>query len=240
MLRMGILDILLLGIIAVYVIFGMYRGFMFSALNTASYFLAWIASYLLHPLVSWLFGHGKFMTFLMSYTEGAAKLNLVSVEQVYLPVQNLDATAINQLVDKSSLVSPYANLVKHNMINQSLDSKGLTTVGEYFDHTVANATLNILSMLLLFLIFRLAIGLIITATNATHPFPVLKHYDGLLGALLGLVRGAFACYLLISLLPVFLSVVDVASISEYVMKCPLVRFFYASNFVLLLTRGTIL
>lgn len=237
---MGLLDLILIGVIAVYIVFGMYRGFLFSALHTASCFVSWIAAYLLHPLLSWLLGGGKLTAFLINYTEGAAKLNLVSIDRVYMSVSSLDASAINGLVDKSSLVSPFANLVKQNMINQSLADKGLTTVGEYFNYTLAYATLNILSMLLLFLVFRLIIGLIINATNATHPFPVLKHYDGLLGALLGLVRGAFACYLLVALLPVALSIVDADAITAAAVASPLLNFFYASNFVLLLTRGTIL
>ena len=237
---MGIMDVIMLCVIAVFVVFGMYRGFLFSALNTASYFISWIAAYVLHPLMSWLLGGKKLISFLINYTEGAAKLNMVSIDRVYLPVSSLDASAVNELVDKSTLVSPFANLVKQNMINQSLADKGLTTVGEYFNHTVAYATLNILSMLLLFLVFRIIVGLIINASNATHPFPVLKHYDGLLGGLLGLIRGIFSCYLIVALLPVVLSVIDAAAITSYVASFPLLKFFYSSNFVLLLTRGTIL
>ncbi len=237
---MGIVDILILCFIAVYVVFGMYRGFVFSALSTVSCFVSFLAAYLLHPLLSWALSGSKFMTMLTSYTEGAAKLNLVAVDQVYLPVKNLDAAAINELVDKSSLVSPFDNLIKQNMVHQSLANKGVLTVGEYFNSTVANASLNILSMLLLFLLFRLLIGLFINATNTAHPFPVLKHYDGLLGALMGLARGAFICYMIVALLPIALSIMDSPTLTQTVMSFPLVRFFYASNFVLLLTKGTIL
>jgi uncharacterized membrane protein required for colicin V production len=237
---MGILDFVLLGWIAIFVVFGIYRGFLVSAAKTASYFVSFIAAYLLHPLLSMLLSGKSVISILINYTEGAAKLNLVSINQVYLPVSSLDAGAINNLVDKSKLVSPFANLVKQNMIGQTLASKGLTTVGDYFNYSVAYATLNILTMLLLFIIFRFAIGLIIDAMSEAHPFPVLKHYDGLLGGILGFVRGVFSCYLIVALLPVALCIVDASSISEYVLSFPLLRFFYSSNFVLLLTRGRIL
>ena len=237
---MGIVDILIVAFLAVYVVFGIYRGFLFSALSTISCFVAFIAAYLLHPLLSWALGGGRIMTMITNYTEGAAKLNLVAIDQVYLPVKNLDASAINDLVDKSTLVSPFDNLIKHNLLNQSLANKGLVTVGEYFNSTVANATLNILSMLLLFMVIRLVIGLFISATNTTRPFPVLKHYDGLLGGLIGLIRGAFVCYMIAALLPIVLTIIDSSTLTQAVMSLPLVRFFYTSNFVLLLTKGTIL
>jgi len=236
---LGIMDILLMCFVAVFVIFGMYRGFLLSTINTASYFISWIVAYLLHPAVALLFGGKKLITFLINYTEGAAKLNLVSVEQVHMPVSSLDAASVNNLVDKSTLVSPFANLVKKNMINQAFADKGLTTVGEYFNYTVAYAALNILAMLFLFLVLRLCVGFIINAASATHPFPVLKHYDGLLGALMGLVRGVFCCYLLVAMLPVALSVIDAAAISQYMLASPLISFFCNSNFVLLLTRGVV-
>jgi uncharacterized membrane protein required for colicin V production len=237
---LGIVNVAIVLFIGVYVVFGMYRGFLHSALSAISCFVSFIAAYLLHPLLSWALSRGSFMTTVISYTEGAGKLNLVSIDQVYLPVKNLTATAINDLVDKSSLVSPYDNLVKQNMVNQSLAGKGLLSVGDYFDSTVAYASLNILSMLLLFLIFRIAIGIFLAAVNTTHPYPVLKHYDGLMGALMGLVKGVFICYMLVALLPVLLSIVDSSTLTEKLLSVPLVKFFYSSNFVLLLTRGTIL
>ncbi len=237
---MGIVDMLIIVFLAVYVVFGIYRGFLFSALSSLSSFAAFITAYLLHPLLSWAIGRGRLMTMITSYTEGAAKLNLVAIDQVYLPVQNLDAAAINELVDKSTLVSPFDNLIKHNMLNQSLANKGLVGVGEYFNSTVANASLNILSMLLLFMVIRLVIGLFISATNSTHPFPVLKHYDGLLGGLIGFIRGAFICYIITAILPIVLTIIDSSALTQAVMSMPLVRFFYTSNFVLLLTKGTIL
>lgn len=235
---MNLLDLAVLIVIALCIMFGCYRGFLASALKAASFFISWILAYLIHPLLSWLLGTDGVIRTLVNYTEGAAKLKLVSMEQAYLPVSAVDPSQLNEIVGKSTLVSPFTNMVKHNITAQNLADKGLTTVGQYFDYTVAYATLNIFSFLLLFIVFRLILGLIINLMDATRPLPVLKHYDTLLGGLMGALRGFFGLYLVGALVPVALSVFNMTD--TVLQGAPLLRFFYQSNFILLLMRGTIL
>lgn len=235
---MSILDIAVLVVIALCVLFGCYRGFFTSALKAASFFVSWILAYLIHPLLSWLLGTDGVIRTLVNYTEGAAKLKMVSMEQAFLPVSSVDPSQLNDIVSKSSLVSPFTNMVKQNITAQNLADKGLTTVGEYFDYTVAYATLNIISFILLFIVFRLILGLLINLMDATHPLPVLKHYDTLMGGLMGALRGFFGLYLVGALVPVALSVFNMTD--AVLQGAPLLRFFYQSNFILLLMRGTIL
>lgn len=238
---MNLLDLALILVIVVSVMLGAYRGFVVSALKTASFFVSWILAYLLHPLLSWMLGGQGMMQTLINYTEGAAKLKFdTPLQMVTTPITQLDASTLNGLVNDSSLVSPFGNLVKSNMASQAFASQGLTTVGEYFNYTVANATLNILTFLLLFLVFRFICGVVINATDATHKFPVLRHNDVLAGALTGLLRGVFACYVIMALAPIVLSVLNVAMVTDYVVSAPLGGFFYKSNFILLLMRGTVL
>lgn len=236
---MSIFDIMLVLIIAVCILFGAYRGFLVSAFKTGSFFVSWVIAYILHPLVAWIFsGKGVIQT-LINYTEGAAKLNLVSVEQIYLPVKDLPADTLNELVNSSNLVSPFNNLVKQNIVSQEFASRGLTTVGEYFDYTVAYATLNILAFIAVFILARVLLGVLINATDAVHHFPVLKHYDTLLGGVMGLLRGVFTCYVLVALLPIALSIFNVPAITQMVTQSPLCNFFYQSNFILLLMGGSV-
>ena len=142
-------------------------------------------------------------------------------------------------MNNSSLVSPFGNLVKSNIASQAFASQGLTTVGDYFNYTVAYATLNIITFLILFFVFRIICGVIINATDATHKFPVLRHNDVLAGSLTGLLRGVFACYIVMALAPVALSILNVPVVTDYVLSAPLAGFFYKSNFILLLMRGKV-
>ena len=234
---MNLLDLALIIVIAVSVLLGAYRGFVVSALKTASFFVSWILAYLLHPLLSWAMSGPGMMQTLINYTEGAAKLPYdTPLAMITTPIAQVDAATLNNLVNNSSLVSPFGNLVKSNIASQAFASQGLTTVGDYFNYTVAYATLNIITFLILFLVFRILCGIIINATDATHKFPVLRHNDVLAGSLTGLLRGVFACYIVMTLAPVALSILNVPVVTDYVLSAPLAGFFYKSIFILLLMR----
>ena len=237
---MNLLDLALIIVIVVSVLLGAYRGFVVSALKTASFFVSWILAYLLHPLLSWAMSGQGMMQTLINYTKGAAKLPYdTPLAMITTPITQVDAATLNDLVNNSSLVSPFGNLVKSNIASQAFASQGLTTVGDYFNYTVAYATLNIITFLILFFVFRIICGVIINATDATHKFPVLRHNDVLAGSLTGLLRGVFACYIVMALAPVALSILNVPVVTDYVLSAPLAGFFYKSNFILLLMRGKV-
>ena len=226
---MNLLDLALIIVIVVSVLLGAYRGFVVSALKTASFFVSWILAYLLHPLLSWAMSGQGMMQTLINYTEGAAKLPYdTPLAMITTPITQVDAATLNDLVNNSSLVSPFGNLVKSNIASQAFASQGLTTVG-----------LNIITFLILFFVFRIICGVIINATDATHKFPVLRHNDVLAGSLTGLLRGVFACYIVMALAPVALSILNVPVVTDYVLSAPLAGFFYKSNFILLLMRGKV-
>lgn len=237
---MNLLDLALIFVILISVLLGAYRGFVVSALKTASFFVSWILAYLLHPLLSWAMSGQGMMQTLINYTEGAAKLPFdTPLAMVTTPITQVDAATLNDLVSNSSLVSPFGNLVKSNIASQAFASQGLSTVGDYFNYTVAYATLNIITFLILFFVFRIICGVIINATDATHKFPVLRYNDVLAGALTGLLRGVFACYIIMAVAPIALTILNVPVVTDYVLSAPLAGFFYKSNFILLLMRGKV-
>lgn len=237
---MNLLDLALIFVILISVLLGAYRGFVVSALKTASFFVSWILAYLLHPLLSWAMSGQGMMQTLINYTEGAAKLPFdTPLAMVTTPITQVDAATLNDLVSNSSLVSPFGNLVKSNIASQAFASQGLSTVGDYFNYTVAYATLNIITFLILFFVFRIICSVIINATDATHKFPVLRYNDVLAGALTGLLRGVFACYIIMAVAPIALTILNVPVVTDYVLSAPLAGFFYKSNFILLLMRGKV-
>ena len=67
---MNLLDLALIIVIVVSVLLGAYRGFVVSALKTASFFVSWILAYLLHPLLSWAMSGQGMMQTLINYTDG--------------------------------------------------------------------------------------------------------------------------------------------------------------------------
>lgn len=236
----GALDILAVLIILVCIILGMYRGFVVSIFKLAAFFVSWVISFIFSPLIAGLFATENTLNLIISYTEGMLKLNVTSgniITQAYTLVNTLDHEGIIRIVDSSDLVHPYTSLVKQNMLNQTLAGKGLVTVGEYFDHTVAYATLHIVCFLALFIIVRTIIGFIINIYDYKKPFPVLKHFDSAMGGLVGFFRGFFICYAVFAITPVVLTIISIDALTESVNSSSLASFFFNSNMILSVIRG---
>lgn len=236
---MNLVDLFTLLAIAICIVLGMYRGFAVSALKAASFFVSWVVAYLLHPLLSMLLGTDGMLSMLINYTEGTGKLGAADIFQTKAAVTGFSQAQLGQMVDSSDLVFPYNNLVKKALTSQSFANKGLTTIGDYFNTAVANATLNIITFVMIFLIVRIILGVMINAADSASPLPMLKHHDMLLGGMVGALRGCFTCYVLFAFAPIILNILNISAITDYVMSSSIGFFFVKSNFLLLLIRGTI-
>ena len=232
---MNLIDLLVLIILGFFVVISMYRGFLHSVLKGAADLVSWVAALILHPLLSMIVGSRGTIAFLSNYVEGATKLaDAASISRV---VAEVPQEELIQIVDTSSLVSPFGRLVRGNLLHLSFEGRGLTTVGEYFDETVAQVALHILCFLLLFVVIRLALGIYINIVDYKRPFPVLVRYENSFSAIAGLVRGLLFCYVLFTMMPIILSVFDVKLIVDYINSSLLGSFFYKTNLFLLLVGG---
>ena len=237
----GALDIFALIVIFVCIMLGMYRGFAVSILKLAAYFVSWLLSFIFSPLLGSLFATQGNINSLISYTEGLLKLNVTGsgniITQSYTLVGTLDYASLNDIVDSSDLVNPYNHLVKQNMIQQSFADKGLVNVGEYFNNTVAYATLHIICFLALFIIIRSLLGFLINVYDYKKPFPVLKHYDSAMGGLVGVFRGFLICNVFFAVVPIILTVLSIDALTESVNTSNIASFFLNSNMILSVIRG---
>lgn len=233
---MNLIDLMLLIIIAVCVVFDMYRGFMVSAYRMGAFIISTLSGMILAPVLSWIFGTQGILNTLIGYTEGSLKI--AEIETANLPVSSLQSGQINDIVQSSSVVSPFNRLIVGNVNSQAFANQGLTTVGEYFDYTVAHATLHIICFIVVFLLVRIVLGILINSADGIYGFPVLKTHDTMLAGLCGLVRGICNCYVLFTLLPIVLSVLNITIITDYVSASFFGSFFYKTNIILALVGGT--
>jgi len=232
---MNLIDLLIFVIFVFFAVFAMYRGFLNSALKAAGTLVSAIAAMILHPLLALILGSRSVINFLITYTEGSLKLS--DTLYVTMPVAGQSEAQLMEIVDKSSLSMPFSGLVRKNLTSMCFEGRGLTTIGEDFDETVAQASLNILCFFLLFLIFRLIVGIYINVMDYKRPFPVLVQHELPFAALAGVVQAFVLCYCVFMLMPFLLSVFDVPVIVSYVNSSFLGSLFYKTNIFLLLIGG---
>ena len=190
---MNILDMAILAILIINLVIGIYNGFLVTILNIIAYFASWILGFLLYPTVSKsIIANTQILDSIIYYTNFSSRL--ASFEEKSLSVMNLNAEQMAGIVENAQIPHPFNKVILSNLANNSL--KGLSTLGEYFDYSVANIIINILSFLIIFFIVRLIFAIIIGIAKVIKGVPVLKQLDSLMGAGLGFVRGILILYVI--------------------------------------------
>lgn len=226
---MNVVDIVIIGVIAITVISGMYRGFISSLMSTANFFISWVASYTIYPsITSALLSNDGILDTLYYYTDAASKLGTgVARTQVAQASDSL----IQSAIDSISLPAPFDALLRQNVATQAFAGIDLTTIGDYVNQTIVTVVLNVVCFLGVFIVCFLALNLLVALLNYVFKFPALKHFDAITGGVLGFVRGYFLVFLLFTLVPILLTALPVQAITDYINASALGAHFLESNFI---------
>jgi len=235
---LSILDWVVVVIILYATLTGIYRGFIHSIASLGAFFLSWGVAALFSPLLSASFLKNQSVyDFVYNYTEGSELLT--NFEDTKLLIQNLSADKIKALISESNLPAPFSSLMLSNVSGSVFSDQGVTTLGEYYNLTIANVCVNILSFFLVFFIARAILAFAINAANFTFKFPVLHMYDSTIGGVFGFLSGVFLTYAVFILTPMVLIVQPLQQVYDIVYGSVFADLFYSSNFLLNFIRGVI-
>lgn len=232
---MNYVDYIVLSILSICLLIGVYNGFVVSSLGFLSSLFSWLVSLTFYPSLSKFIiqRYPDLIKNLIFYTEGASKVK--SIEEQALVVSSLTQEQIIDIVNRAKLPPPFDRLLLHNMLNKTLPD--LTTVGEYFNYSIAYIILNIICFITLFLIIRIICQIGISITREVIGLPVLKKYNGLAGAGVGVLRGFFLISLLFSLVPIILILVPLDIIYLLIENSSMGEFFFETNIFTNFIRG---
>ena len=226
---MNIIDIIVLGLLALFLMNGIYRGFLPSVMNLAGTFISWIIAFLGYPLVSRKFIGMKLFDSMHFYIEGAEKVG--NVELARQPITAFTEVELENLVGNAKLASPYNVSVLENLKNHAFEAEGLTTVGEYFDATIYYTIVNILAFAVLFICVYVILMVITNAAGFSFDLPELRHFDRPLGGAIAVVRGFFFMYVLFLIIPIALILLP-ELITKFINSSFMSSIFYDGSIIL--------
>jgi uncharacterized membrane protein required for colicin V production len=234
---MNFLDALILGVLAISSIAAAYKGFVGSVLDLVSFFASWIAALIFSPVLSrYIIEHHPYLLqILITFSEGALRID--SIEDRTLPVSVISSERISQLVGEANFPYPFDRLLLSNL--QDLALENLNTLGEYFNHSIANILLNIITFVSIYFAIRILFTILTSIARGIVGLPVLKHMDWLLGTGFGLVRGLLIVNLLFLFLSVVLVLVPVDLLRSYIENSLMADFFTEFNIFSAFLRGRI-
>ena len=230
---MNLLDIAVLFVILLFILNGLYRGFLPSLLNLCGFFVSWVASFLLYPVLSARLMRSGFFSSLKFYIEGAERIGTgEAFELSKLSVQDISPQMLNNILDNASLPPPYDKAVAYNVSNRVYADKGIETLGDYFNETIFNVIMNIFSFLIIFICLMVVLNLLTNAFSFAVKLPELRHFDMLTGALTAVIRSFFFLFVMFTAIPVILVLLPVSFVTDMVNSSVACSIFYSGSIIL--------
>ena len=234
---MNPVDWVVLGILAVSVLFGLYRGFVASVASMGGCLISLAASFWLSPKVAeFLQNNTDLSNTLMSYADATTRLKDSTLSS--LPVQGLTSDTISNILGRASLPAPLDKLLQSNLEQQVYRVANIPQdVGHYVTQTIVSALMNVLCFVITFVVLLILFHIIVNLLKAVFRFPVLKQLNALAGGAFGLLRGALLCFVLFALMPLLQTVIPVEGLDEMVKTSALAPVFNSGNLITAIMNG---
>lgn len=232
---MNLIDIFIVVVMLFCFLIGLTRGFAVSFLSLIASFVSWLGSWIFYPVLSKSITKNfpTLIDTIINYTSSSKLIN--PLESRTLPVTNVNAEMVQSLVNHSGFPEIFSKILKKNLLNQSLDD--FITVGEYFDHTIANIIVNISSFIILFIIIKIVFSIIISIVNNITNLPGLRQFDSLIGGFFAIAYSLFLLFLVFALVPVLTTVAQIEFIDTYIESSKYASFFLEHNIFTNVIRG---
>ncbi len=228
---MNIVDYVIIGIVAISVLFGLYRGFVSSVLSMGGGLIAFLSSFALYPkLAALIQNNQELQRTLLHYTDASSRIG--DLELALTNVVTLSREGIQKVLGNVNLPAPLDTILQVNLENLVYGTQGaVTTVSDYVSQTILQASINIICFLVCFIGLYIAFSLGANLIRAVFRFPVLKQMDGLAGGVFGLLRGVLLCLAVFTLIPLVQTMIPLDIITELLNESQLAPLFMNGNLI---------
>jgi len=226
------LDFIILLILALAVLAAYYRGVLYSAVSVGVTLLSLFMALLLIPVVGNVFREDKEThNMMLYYFEGYEYINETSVEMVLSRADETTEEEMNLIIANANVPIPMGAALKKTVLGAVYREQGLVTLGDYFNQTVVNVVISIISFGILFILLRALFGFgLLMTDHAIHGLPILQRYDIPIACGIGFIHGILLVFILFMVVPLALTVLP--KLSKMLDDSLFGSFFYKANLFL--------
>jgi len=229
----NVIDFGIIGLIALCMLFGFYRGFIQSLLNLGGCLLSFAGAFWLFPSLSdAVSSNTEIVRLISSYTDSGSLLGDLDLSS--RAVTTLSSSNIEAIVSKASLPEPIGKLLQANLTEKVFSPFGniATTVGDYVNQTILSVSINVLCFIACFLICFIVITILINLVKSVFRFPVLKQLDWLAGGVFGFLIGCVLCFIVFTAMPLLQSVIPITQFQDLANQSALAKIFENGNLII--------
>lgn len=230
---MNVIDYGIIGIIALCMLFGFYRGFLQTLLNLGGCLLSFLGAFWLFPkLADVVSANTEIVRVISSYTDAGSLLGDLDLSS--LAVNTLSQSNVQAIVDKANLPDPLGRLLEANLTEKVFSPLGnlATTVGDYVNQTILSVSINVLSFIVCFVACFIVLSIVINLLRSVFRFPVLKQLDWLAGGVFGFGIGVILCFIVFTALPLLQSMIPLDAFQALVKQSALAGIFENGSLII--------
>ena len=233
-----LLDLLALLVLALCVLASYYRGAVYALFSFGAMLLSLLLAFTLVIPVGRAFRNSeKLYSSLLYYFEGNEYIYKTSVEMAHQRAEITSAEELDAIIFNGQVPLPIDSAVKHNVTHLVYAGDGIVLLGDYFNHSVVNSVLYVLSFIMLFIVFRVILGFLLKLRDyARGGLPLLKRFNAPFSCGFGFLEGVLLLFVVFMIAPVALVVLP--KLSDFLSKSLLGNFFYRANLLLRLLPKT--
>ncbi|MBR0135167.1 MAG: hypothetical protein IJM18_03120, partial [Clostridia bacterium] len=167
---MNILDFAIIAVLGLFVLAGVYKGFLHTAIDILCYMLCAVFAFLMTPLISFRVEQNeKVFNTMLYYTEGSEYI--YDVEYIKKNIAEIPNSELEEIYSRSEAAYPMNERIRANVEEAAFESSNIYTLGDYFNQTMVLVSVNIIVFFLLFVALRIILAFFVGWWNYAKPFP---------------------------------------------------------------------
>ena len=216
-------DIAVFIIIAAFTVIGLKNGFLYSVFRLLSYILSVIFAIKFYPVLSGMLQKTVLYTNIKTAViKGIVKQQTENISAIK------DRTA-QSIVDGLKLPGFIKDSILENITGK--DIFGLQKIMDAIGSEIAMLVINILSVILIYVIIRIALVFARVIIKTISRLPVFKQLDKTGGFVLGAIEGVLVVYIICAVLILFSAFPKFSTTIDDLENSQFANYFYQNNFI---------
>lgn len=232
---MNIIDLLLLIFVFISIAFAVYRGFLASLLGVAACLLSYLFASLAGPALAAALGRNQgLVSLLATYTDAGSLIGDYSLSVI--PAAAINESMLETVMKNITLPPLVQEILRQNLLTSALQGSAFS-VNDYVVTTIVTVLLRTASFILCFFAAFLTLHTLINLIDHVFYFPVLRHFDLPLAAVMGALRGAAVIYVLLLIVPIVRVAIPFDLVEQFLSQSSLIPLFGIDGFFLRVVTG---
>lgn len=227
------MDICVIIIIATSGLKGLGIGLILSLFNIASYIVAGIIAKIYYPSLS---------QFIIEKTNWTLKLQeFVYKNMGFLSNKNMqnEGATYENVFEMMNLPKALEGLFVKSDVFKEYSQGVLTNINVYMSHMIAKIIVDLLSIIVIFFVAKIALDILGTVLNGIASLPLIKQFNRLGGLVFGVLKGVFIVYIFTAIMIPIVSLFPNSSLVSALEASSITKMFYDYNILLYMLQNIV-